>query len=487
MDMFGFKPQKKSSDDKLNEVIKNIRQGDSSLREKFIEKSKNFVLKVLSDTLGRPSTHPGSPEFDIALSAFSYSIDQYDFENRKDFILYSEQIIKEWIISYIRDASEESAPNYTTTKKNYLYYNFESKEGITLLKKRLWEFGIKLTDVARSMPKNSQAIRFSLKIAKIISGSNTLFENLTERKSIPIKDLGDAVQSEKLLIYKYRKYIIAITLILKSELKVLKSYLKNLDTNASDSNENMGVILKIVEDEALIFTIDGKFITIRHIKGKQVGEQIQFGKYRIRKSKQRINYYLVAGVSAFIILLTSFIIVYAIRNTMNKSSIAVKEPEMTNIPAVLPTNTTAIPTATVGTSPSPTTTVVPTSTPSVKPTKTTAYTSDKSTPTPRPPITSASDVPDEVRISANIYNVNAGDKYEVHMFMKSGNNGTKLILYKNEKEFKTFDLIDRTPWPQARIVEIVADETGTYTYSWNLINDFGHTSSKTITVNVLEN
>ena len=172
---------------------------------------------------------------------------------------------------------------------------------------------------------------------------------------------------------------------------------------------------------------------------------------------------------------------------MNKSSIAVKEPEMTNIPAVLPTNTTAIPTATVGTSPSPTTTVVPTSTPSVKPTKTTAYTSDKSTPTPRPPITSASDVPDEVRISANIYNVNAGDKYEVHMFMKSGNNGTKLILYKNEKEFKTFDLIDRTPWPQARIVEIVADETGTYTYSWNLINDFGHTSSKTITVNVLEN
>ena len=283
MDMFGFKPQKKSSDDKLNEVIKNIRQGDSSLREKFIEKSKNFVLKVLSDTLGRPSTHPGSPEFDIALSAFSYSIDQYDFENRKDFILYSEQIIKEWIISYIRDASEESAPNYTTTKKNYLYYNFESKEGITLLKKRLWEFGIKLTDVARSMPKNSQAIRFSLKIAKIISGSNTLFENLTERKSIPIKDLGDAVQSEKLLIYKYRKYIIAITLILKSELKVLKSYLKNLDTNASDSNENMGVILKIVEDEALIFTIDGKFITIRHIKGKQVGEQIQFGKYRIRK------------------------------------------------------------------------------------------------------------------------------------------------------------------------------------------------------------
>jgi hypothetical protein len=70
--------------------------------------------------------------------------------------------------------------------------------------------------------------------------------------------------------------------------------------------------------------------------------------------------------------------------------------------------------------------------------------------------------------------------------MKSGNNGTTLILYQDEKEYTRYDLVDRTPRDQARIISINATEPGVYNYRWELINEFGASTSKTVTVTVSE-
>ena len=100
--------------------------------------------------------------------------------------------------------------------------------------------------------------------------------------------------------------------------------------------------------------------------------------------------------------------------------------------------------------------------------------------------TKATGVPGEVRISAVPYKVKVGSKYTIHFYMKSGNNGTMLILYENGKEHSRYPDTDETPNPQAKIVELQADTPGTYTYWWELVNEYGSTSSQMITVTVYE-
>ncbi|NLD50223.1 MAG: RNA polymerase subunit sigma, partial [Clostridiaceae bacterium] len=436
-----------------------------------------------------------SPEFEIALSAFNYSIDNYDLNSKKLFLVYSEEVIKDWVISYLRDDSLKPSSGNTNMEKNYLYYTYESKEEINLFKKRLWEFGIKLSDVSNYTPANKQIIYLSLRIACKISRNDTLFEELSKKKKIPANMLDDALKSNKKILSKHKSYIIALVLILRSDLNILKSYLKNIETDPAFS-ENMGVILEKSNGKAVIFTIRGKFLIIKHNNSKKTGEQIQFGNYRLMQNRRFNFYYPALAASVLIVLAASLLIIQAVKDISgnywavdNKvykpaEEITIEETGQALLiePTVPPTNVQENPDAQIPASVPQAPENTPVNIRSTQPVMTPI-----DSPTPKPAITYASAIPDEVRISAPSNKVKVGDTYEIHMFMKSGNNGTRLVLYQNDKEYITFDLVDRTPWAQAKILEIQSDAPGTYTYSWELSNKFGTTRSKTITINVMEN
>jgi len=501
------------------DCIINIKQGDLSLKKDFTERHKGFISETISHTLGKSTIPKNSPEFDIGLDAFDHSIELFDPGKDKDFLSFSENIIREWVLSYVREINSNYIHNQIDETKYYLYYNYESTKDISQFKMNLWEYGIKLRELPNLSPDEKQNIGTCVRIAKKLSNDSALFQRIAKHKALSSEDFADGIKLDRKIFNKHKKYIIALTLILKSNLRLLSSYLKNVYLR-NDFSENIGVILEINNDQAILFTLQGEFLTVKLNKSNKVGEQVKFGSYRVQRKNKNLKYIVAACA------VTSIIICFAVyqgfmmfinnnsslttygsediplsNNTqvtkatpaitpeatyanLLASNTATSEPEITATPSakITPrkTSVTATPVITKAAviAPTPVATnniAVPTSSQSKNVSPVTTAANSK-----------ANGVPGEVRISASSYKVKLGSKYTVDFYMKSGNNGTMLILYQNDKEHSRYPDTDDTPKPQARKVEFQADTPGTYTYRWELINQFGSTSSKTITVTVHE-
>ncbi|HPU41682.1 MAG TPA: anti-sigma factor domain-containing protein [Acetivibrio clariflavus] len=517
------------------DTIKKIKQGDQQLKKDFINKHKGFILESISHSLGRSAIPKNSPEFDVGLDAFDYSIDLFNPEKENDFLSFSEQIIREWILDYVKQENLNNSLRQIDEEKYYLYCNNESTKDIAQFKRSLWEYGIKLSDLPNLTPDEKQNIGVCVRIAKQLAIDDRLFQKVTGKKTLSVEDFNDGIKLERRLFNKYKKYIIALTLIIKNNLRLLCSYLRNVNLR-NDLNENIGVILEIKNNQAILFTLKGEFLTVKLSTSNKVGEQIKFGSYRIQRKNKYQNYIIAAwaftSVLICIIVFNGFKLIINNRtpafsystvesplpnqtvepkstssNTAvdnahqvgvtpapdltgmpkNTSSLLVSEPLSTELPATnravstaqtIPTSSpnkiaAATPAPSIAVTPSQTAdAVVPSQTANALPTSTA--------------ITKATGIPGEARISVHPPKVKVGEKYEVHFYMKGGNNGTTLILYQNEVEYKRFELVDRTPRDQARILSFDATKPGTYNYRWELINEFGTTSSKTVTVTVVE-
>lgn len=494
LDFFGTKTTIRN--EYIDSII-NIKQGDISARKDFTDRHKSFILETISHSLGRSAVPKNSPEFDIGLDAFDHSIEMFNPDKDNDFLSFSEQIIREWVLSYLREENSNNMRGQIDEEKYYLYSNYESTKDISQFKMNLWEYGIKIGELPYMSPDEKQNIGVCLRIAKKLSTDSALFQKVAKDNNLSLEDFADGIKLDKKIFNKHKKYIIALTLILKNNLKLLCSYLKNLNLR-NDFSENIGVILEINKGQAVLFTLQGEFLSIKLSKFGKVGEQIKFGSYRVQK-KNRYQKYVV-GAWAVTSILIVFLLFNGLRIILNNDKPAVaynieETPLPTEKPVFSPSpqKTSAFLAIEPTSSELPATNPVSTKAPS-SPTPTESYSvaaasptkSNNASPVSTTVVTKANAKPDEARISAKPLKVKVGEKYEVHFYMKYGNNGTTLILYQNEREYKRFDLVDKTPINQARILSFTAAVPGTNSYRWELINEFGTTSSKTITVTVLE-
>ncbi len=88
--------------------------------------------------------------------------------------------------------------------------------------------------------------------------------------------------------------------------------------------------------------------------------------------------------------------------------------------------------------------------------------------------------------SLSCYNDQGRSSWRVTMDMWWGINGTTYKLYENDELIDTQKLTAKTPNAQTAFTDVRDKPAGTYTYYCELINDFGSTKSKAITVKVKE-
>ncbi len=555
------------NNDNFSTYINKIREGDIALRERFIEENKTMIMKVVSQVLGKSAIPTNSKEYDAALTAFNYCIDHYDFDGNETFNAYSEKIIKEWIYHSLWEESSKSMsiddPS-TDNSKEYLYRNFENKDEIIVFKQKLWEFGITLRDLYFLSPREVDQIMFSLNVASSIANSKTLYKSMFNIKAIPIDDLDEKFKIQKKLIDKNKEYIIALSIILKSDLKVLKSYLINIEQGKP--TENIGIILELFKKDAIVMNFSGQFVIIKvdRNNNRSIGKQVQLNK---DGSKLYYNNFIKFGAIAVGSAAVLIVILFGGKALLNKpaekaspspsSKVIVlddaqaeeadneiedvddiNEPEATEVieatkssevdptPAVLEqkvspkagspqstndgsssvdtesTPSSAISTATPVqiTKQKPTNTKKPRNTPterkatprmpvqtakpSIKPS-----TKPSAKPTPStevPNAAKAHGIPGTVQISSDTYSTKVGEYFTLTMNMFGGNNGTTLILYENNEVISTSSMDDKTPAPQSRSVAVIAERKGVFNYKWKLVNDFGSSSSGTLTMIVTD-
>lgn len=228
------------------DIIRKIKNGDKVLKDKFISDYRPFILKSVSRISGKYIDTENSEEYSIGLMAFNEAIESYDMSQKCAFKNFSEQVIKRRLIDYER-SNKKNKNVYPFTffenkdnndfEERYLMadtpdpvYNFEIREELARFQRRLEEFGIPLQDLFSSVPKHIDTRQTCVKVARFIAADEELYDKVNTKKTLPFKELMKFVDVSQRTLERQRKYIIALILILNSDMDILKRYMRNLES-----------------------------------------------------------------------------------------------------------------------------------------------------------------------------------------------------------------------------------------------------------------
>jgi len=234
--------------DSFLEIIRRIKDGDNLLRNKFIDDFKPFILKCVSQLVGKKNDLTQSDEYSIALIAFNEAIESYDLDKKTKFVSFSKQVIKRRLIDYLRSTKKNnvavpfsyfndcnSSFNDSSTgnfEEKFLYdrnsdysIDFEAREEIKNLELKICEYKMTIEDLIECSPKHRDTIILCLNVANIIIEDESLYQMFNKRKTLPYKELTERFNLCRRTLEKNRKFITAMVLILKSDLEVLKKYI----------------------------------------------------------------------------------------------------------------------------------------------------------------------------------------------------------------------------------------------------------------------
>lgn len=221
-------------------AIEKIKNGDIRIRDEFIKEHIPFINKVIYKVTGRYVDLKNSDEFSIGLSAFNEAIDRFDVEKHYNFFKFCEQVIKRRIIDYIRSNKKNNSVFPFTyfnfedgSEEKYLLEdqtdNFESveiKQEIGLLKEILQLYGVSVNDLVLCSPKHKDSKLMCIKIAKTICDHDKIYNKFYKNKKIPTVEVMKALNVSERTIERNRKFIIAVSIILKNDFTTLKEYIE---------------------------------------------------------------------------------------------------------------------------------------------------------------------------------------------------------------------------------------------------------------------
>ena len=237
--IFNALKKKRSLEDK----VKKIQEGDDELREDLIRSFKPFIAKTVASVCKR-YINESDDEFSIGLIAFNDAINKYTAEKGRSLLAFAEILIKRRIIDYIRSQAkngeiilgglvrgEEQADSVheldrAVEEYEQLNENEKRKEEIIKYERRLKDYGLSFSDLAKHSPKHTDARQSAIRVAQLLVADEQLNGFLREKKRLPVKQLEEMAEVSRKTIERNRKYIIAISIIMNGGFLYLKDYVK---------------------------------------------------------------------------------------------------------------------------------------------------------------------------------------------------------------------------------------------------------------------
>jgi RNA polymerase sigma factor len=87
-------------------------------------------------------------------------------------------------------------------------------------------YGLSFQELVKVSPSHEDSRQTAIQIAQIIVETDEFYEMLLTKKRLPMKELEELVNVSRKTIERHRKYIVAIVILLKSDLHYIKDYLK---------------------------------------------------------------------------------------------------------------------------------------------------------------------------------------------------------------------------------------------------------------------
>lgn len=237
-------------DHTVSVLLAQARAGDQGARENLIGSCRSFVQQTAGALANRSLEWSRDDELSIALIALNEAIDLYQPQKRVPFLAFARIVIHSRLIDFWRKenrfyqqtllinengntrAEQQSAAAWESQSAwdRYLeeQITWERAEEIQRFQQLLRAFRIDFSELVKVSPQHRDSRQTSLRVARYLAQTPRLMEFLQFKKQLPVQELTEQMGLNRKTIERWRKYIIALTLILHSpnEFSYLKTYLQ---------------------------------------------------------------------------------------------------------------------------------------------------------------------------------------------------------------------------------------------------------------------
>lgn len=236
-------------DKKLEKRVLLVQKGEEKTRNQLIEEYRPFIQKTLSKQLGRYVEEQNDEAVSVGLIAFNDAIDRYEAK-RGPFLPFAATVIRNRTIDHIRKSSQpnETLPVSSLVSENGTEEdvwgrrssqpNLEEQAVMAdEMKKfvlRLSYFGITLDDLVAEAPKHRNTRTKAISIAHWLYNQPELRYKIMESGRMPLKDIERYTGLTKKVIDRSRKLIIAVMIVLDSDLETMKQYVNDMVKEGSE-------------------------------------------------------------------------------------------------------------------------------------------------------------------------------------------------------------------------------------------------------------
>ncbi|HBV95712.1 MAG: hypothetical protein JL50_10495 [Peptococcaceae bacterium BICA1-7] len=223
-------------------LVLEAQSGDTAAREKIISENLVFIKKIVSKNSTGYEDIDSRDEYSVGLMAFNEAIDGYK-PGLRSFQSFAADVIRKRIIDhhrsrssylarnlYVLDTETFSDPRATFSPTDQVHIRMEME----LFVKKLSLYNIGLKDLLDETPRHADSRLLCVRMAKIITAEPELRHHFIKYRTIPLKMLLQKITINRKTVERHRRYIIAICLVLMSELDTMKEYVESLYKGGED-------------------------------------------------------------------------------------------------------------------------------------------------------------------------------------------------------------------------------------------------------------
>lgn len=218
---------------------------DPAAREKLIAHEKPTILKLASKTCKKYVTE-SDDEWSVALYAFSRAIDTFEASNAK-FTTFAAVVIDHALIDYLRHENkivireistdpevfeDKGEPEESVEVREKILKKSQETLGsgisfeIAEVTRLLSLYGFSFYDLTKCSPKLKKPKSQCAKAVNYILKRPDVIRKVRENGKIPISEIAIATGIPSKTLDRYRRYILAVALILDGDYPELSEYLK---------------------------------------------------------------------------------------------------------------------------------------------------------------------------------------------------------------------------------------------------------------------
>ncbi len=204
---------------------------DEGVRERLLRDFQPFVIRYLSDLLGRFIEVENDEAYPIALEAFNEAIDRYE-KTRGSFLTFAKMVIKSRVFDELRKQTVDTVPDAVLVNESGredVAYSTQVNVELTKYRQILSEHGMGFEDLVRSTPVQYPTRQRAVMIAKEVASNIVLTKALLEKRRLPIKATAKVTGTTVKIVKGSKVFIYALALAYINELETLVEYLDEME------------------------------------------------------------------------------------------------------------------------------------------------------------------------------------------------------------------------------------------------------------------